>query len=365
MAFMRYYVQLFSFAFLMQAVPSNAIGTTVDDPIVIDHDISDWNSNNKDQELTEAVVDGLAATVMKKHLEVAPNTQVLMFTFYNHITEFLRKYVNGMKTTRIASIVIHYKPHTDACTGTVSFALVDQRFSDKLDVKAKINDNGNDKIKANSKKTILGKIHQLVTVKCNSESIVQMSMNYFVTVQDLKKIKLVQIVSGNNLISGTLATISLGWKTIPGDATVYEPYHAQRYYIPRMKMPELVGKDDKYVYNSIVKMAKDRHNMEIQMLNKLQELVDGQNVINNDLDTDLKEKLIDVQSRIDKHRDEIEKLDKAIPEKQRLIEANKELEMLEKARLNKLIEFQSNELNSDSTKKETVTLNDDDIVSMY
>nr|WCL16050.1 putative movement protein [Ailanthus crinkle leaf associated emaravirus] len=351
----NFWFKLFALALFSNAVPGSN-GLTIEDPTVVDHDISNWGEANKNQELSEAVVDGLASTVMKRQIEVKPSTQIISFTFYNYVTEFLKKYVNGLKTVRIASILVHYKPHTDACTGTVSFALVDKRYTDKLDVKAKINENGVEKIKS-QKNTIMGKIHQLVTVKCNMESIIQMSMNYFVTISDLKKIKLVQVVSGNNMVTGTLATINLGWKTVPGEATIYQPYHAQRYYIPRLKMPELVGKDDKYIYNSLVKMAKDRHDKEVQMLNQLQELIDGQMIINNDLDTDLKNQLDEVNSKIEKHQDDIQKLERVIPEKQKLIEAQRKLDELERIKKDKLIEYNKDSNLAEEKDDETISIN--------
>ncbi|QAB47310.1 putative movement protein [Emaravirus cordylinae] len=327
MKYFEFWKSLFMFMAVSFAVESNGIEIT--DPVVQDHDVSNWNDNNHNQELSSAVVDGLASTSLKTHMNVSPETKIINFTFYKYVTEFLRKYVQGINTVRLASIIIHYKPHTDSCTGTVSYALVDKRYGDTLDVKKTSQKNGLITTKGNSKVTVEGKIHQMVTIRCDKESIVQMSMNFFVTVSNLKQIKLVQIVSGNNMISGTLATISIGWKTVPGEATVYEPYHAQRYYIPRMKMPELVGKSNDYVYSSIVKMAKDRHNKEVQMLNQLQKLIDNQNVINNDLDTEIQLNIADVESEIKKNQMEIEKLDKAIPGKEKLAEHRKQLEKLE------------------------------------
>nr|QQO58787.1 putative movement protein [Emaravirus tritici] len=317
------------------SVVTSGSGLDVEDQTVKSHDVSKWNDNNKEIELTEAVVNGLAATSMKMSIPVSPKTKVVKFEFYKWITEFL-KTLSGQKTVRLASIIIHYKPHSDSCKGTVSYALVDKRFlGDKMktESKAKLND------KPSSDYSVVGQVKQLVTLRCNEEAVVQMSMNHFVSVEDINKIKLVQIVSGIDMHTGNLATINIGWKTIPGEATVYQYYPAQKYTIPRMKMPELVGKSSEYVYNKLVHMAKVRHDREVAMLNQLQTFIDQQDVVNNDLEVDTQNQINEIENKIQRYQQEINKIDEIIPQTQQLAEKNMKLKELEKIRQQRFLEY--------------------------
>nr|WCR76261.1 movement protein [Alfalfa ringspot-associated virus]WCR76262.1 movement protein [Alfalfa ringspot-associated virus]WCR76263.1 movement protein [Alfalfa ringspot-associated virus] len=346
--------QLLFLAFSMVLTSNNEVdGLEIEDATVTEHDVSKWGSeDNKNIELSEAIVDGLAATTMKRHMPVKPITGVVRFNFYNYVTEFVKKYVNGITTVRLASIIIHYKPHTDDCRGTLSYALVDNRF-DKDSMTAKKGGRSDADYK------IVGKVKHLVTLRCSEEAIIQMSLNHFVSASNLKKINLVQIASGLDMKSGDLATISIGWKTIPGDATVYKHYPAQKYVIPRLSMPELVGKSSDYVYNKIVNMAKVRQNREVQMLNKLQELIDGQNTINNQLETDYENELSKLDLEIKRHQDDIERIEKVIPTKSMVEERLKQLDELKRLKGDKI-----KMLHSKSISEKIVDLNDDDIVSV-
>lgn len=344
----------FNFAFIIYALAMLMVPSTsradieIEDVSVHEHDVSKWNDeSNKQIELNEAIVDGLAATTIKRNLPVKPTTSVLKFNFYNFMTEYIRKFVHGLTTVRLASIVLHYKPHTDDCKGSLSYALVDNRFSsDSLEAKKGGKSKGTYKV--------VGKIKHLVSLRCSEEAIIQMSMNHFVSVNDLKRIQLVQIASGLDMTTGDLATISIGWKTVPGDATVYQHYPAQKYVIPRLNMPELVGKSTDYVYKRIVSMAQARHNREVQMLNKLQTIVDSQANIDNQLAVDYTNDLSKIDMEIKRRQNEIEKIEQIVPNKQLLDEKKKVLNELNKVKDDKL------KLLMDGTSSEiTVDVNDD------
>nr|AML03185.1 putative movement protein [Wheat mosaic virus] len=326
-------INMISFMFLFASTGGKALD--IEDQTVKSHDISKWNENNREIELTEAVVNGLAATSIKMSIPVSPKTKVVKFEFYKWITESL-KTIKGQKTVRLASIIIHYKPHSDSCKGTVSYALIDKRFlNDKMKAESKAKVDG----KQTADYNVVGQVKQLVTLRCNEEAVVQMSMNHFVSVEDINKIKLVQIVSGIDMHTGNLATINIGWKTIPGEATVYQYYPAQKYIIPRMKMPELVGKSSEYVFNKLVYMAKVRHNQEVAMLNQLQTFIDQQDVVNNELEVDTKNQLNELENKIQRYQEEIEKIDNIIPHTQKLAEQSLKLKELERIRQQKFLEY--------------------------
>nr|WGG93564.1 movement protein [Callicarpa mosaic-associated virus 1] len=344
MKFFEFYFKLFMFSMFSMALQSETgQALDIEDTLVVDHDVSKWaDPSNRNIELSEAIINGLAATTIKKQIDIEPKTKVVEFEFYKWITAFL-KTIKGLTKVRLASILVHYKPHTDSCKGTVSYALVDQRFqNDKLSAEKRTK---KDKDKSEVLYSVIGRVKHLVTLKCDETAVIQMSMNHFVTVPDLKSIKLIQIVSGIDMTSGTLATLGIGWKTIPGDATVYQHYPAQRYTFPREKLPELEGQSTEVIFQRLVKMAKNRHDKEVQMLNQLQELVDNQNVINNDLEVDITNEISDIQNQLKKHQDDVEKIEKAIPNQQKLNELKQQLEAVKKIKAARLQELK-NPINS-------------------
>ncbi|AWH90179.1 movement protein [Palo verde broom virus] len=335
MKFITFYKFLFTSAFFSFALPATD-GVSIEDSTVVKHDVSKWDDpENNNIEFNEFIVNGLAATNVKKDIEVNPKTQVINFQFYKWITEFL-KAIQGVRKVRLASILIHYKPHTDKCTGTVAYALVDQRFENDGMKAQKKTPKGEKKSETYN---VVGQVKHLVPIKCDEESVIQFSMNHFVTVRDLKKVKLIQIVSGVDMTQGTLATISIGWKTITGDATVYKHYPAQLYTFPRLDMPELSGASSTEVFGRLARLAKNRRNKEAEMLKGLQNMVDAQHIMSNDLELDLKNDITGLEDEIKRHQDEIQKIDKVLPGKKKVDELKRHLSELEKIKKEKLEEL--------------------------
>lgn len=312
-------------------------GSEVISPGVDRHNVDEWKTSEQ-IELSDAVVDGLAATQLKVNLKVKPKTTMINFKFWSVMTRYLRENIRGLKTVRLASIILHYKPHTDSCRGETTYMLVDRRFTDEVSIAKTVDRNGI--LRHTGEVRLVGKIYQSVTFDCSREALVQFSMNYFVTPKDLEQIQLFQVVNNLNMVQGDLATLSIGWKTIPGEATVYKPHKAQLYLLPRLRMPELMGKGEKQVYNTFVSMAKARRDKEAQLLKNLEDIVQSSNAITNKVEVNLEEELSNVDSEIKALQGELEKLDNAMPNKRQLEENKKVLNELKLLKEKKIHELQ-------------------------
>lgn len=330
-------LSLFSFA-----MPIGSGGMDLDltelDANVNHHEVSDWDSKSKDTELSSAIVSGLASTKIKTHLVVQPKTAVLNFNFYHYLTQLLKE-KKGMTSVRLANIIIHYQPYSDDCQGVVSYALVDTRYSDTMDAEPHALDSS----KKNNVAKVVGKVKHLVTVDCSREAFIQFSMNHHVATSDINKIKLCQVVSGIDMRRGKLAKVNIGWFTVPGDSVIYKPFPAQLYYFPRKDLPELQGKRISHSYKMFVKMANEKYSKEVAMLNGLQKIVNQQVVINNNLESDVINKISNIEADIAKVQNDIETIDNVLPNKRKLFEKKKQLDELERIRKDKLKEMTAEE----------------------
>ncbi|DAZ87275.1 movement protein [Arceuthobium sichuanense virus 1] len=358
----NFYYSLISFAFFSSVVPLENGKMELDlsemDTKVENHDISSWESGSRNTELSNAIVSGLASTRIKTNLVVQPRTTVLNFKFYKYITQYI-KTIQGLDTVRLANIIIHYQPYSDDCKGTVSYALVDTRFNDMMDAESHaVRDN-----KKNVAK-VIGKVKHLVTVDCAKEAFIQFSMNHQVATSDINKMQLCQIVSNIDMIKGKFAKVNLGWLTVPGDSTIYETFPAQLYYFPRKTLPELQGKSSAYSYRQFVRMAKAKYDKEVAMLNKLQQLVDSQNVITNNLESDVINEISKTESEIKKIQGELETMEKVLPNKSKLNEMKKHLAELEKIKQENMKQIlnEKNEFINEITNEDKFYINDNNSV---
>nr|QQD79827.1 movement protein [Jujube yellow mottle-associated virus]QQD79840.1 movement protein [Jujube yellow mottle-associated virus] len=338
MKIFQVYYSLFTMAFFSYAVPhgvpAQSVGMDLDlselDTKVGSHDVSSWESGSKNTELTSAIVSGLSSTRIKTNLIVQPKTSVLDFKFYKYITQYIKS-LKGLDTVRLANIIIHYQPFSDDCKGTVAFALVDTRFGDVMDAESHAVKDG----KKNVAK-VVGKVKHLVNVDCSKEAFIQFSMNHQVAVSDINKIKLCQIVSGVDMISGKFARLNIGWLTVPGDSTIYEPFPAQLYYFERKALPELQGKSATSSYKRFVQMAQSRYDKDVAMLNKLQNLVDNQMVITNNIESNVSNEIVKTETEIKRIQHEIETMERVMPGKTKLNEMKAHLAELERIKKEKM-----------------------------
>ncbi|CBZ42027.1 P4 protein [Emaravirus idaeobati] len=332
----RFYASIFSFAFFSYALPTGGVmelDTSELDGKVESHDVSAWESGASNVELSQAIVNGLASTKLKTDLVVSPKTSVLDFQFYKLITQYL-KTLKGIDAVRLASIILHYQPYSDECKGTVSYALVDTRFGDVMDAESHAPN-----VKGKNVAKVVGKVKYLVTVDCSKEAFIQFSMTHQVAVSDINKIKMCQIVSGVDMIKGKMAKLNMGWFTVPGESTIYTPFPAQLFYFPRRSLPELQGKSADYTFNKFVKMAESKYDREVAMLNNLQKLVDSQNIISNNLNTNIENEISSADGEIKKLQSEIEMMEKALPNKYKLGELKNQVSELRRIKDEKLKEI--------------------------
>ncbi|QDM39002.1 movement protein [Jujube yellow mottle-associated virus] len=369
MKIFQVYYSLFTMAFFSYAVPVQSVGMDLDlselDTKVENHDVSSWESGTRNTELTSAIVSGLSSTRIKTNLIVQPKTSVLDFKFYKYITQYIKS-LKGLDTVRLANIIIHYQPFSDDCKGTVAFALVDTRFeNDVMDAESHAVKDGKKKNVAK----VVGKVKHLVNVECSKEAYIQFSMNHQVAVSDINKIKLCQIVSGVDMTSGKFARVNIGWLTVPGDSTIYEPFPAQLYYFERKALPELQGKSPTSSYKKFVQMAQSRYDKDVAMLNKLQNLVDNQMVITNNIESNVSNEIVKTETEIKRIRHEIETMERVMPGKTKLNEMKAhlaELEKIKKERMRQILAERNDLLDEvrENDDEYIVEINDNNFVDM-
>nr|USL90375.1 MAG: movement protein [Artemisia fimovirus 1] len=305
--------------------------------------VSTWD-NPLAESIDDNVLSSIINTELKKAILIKNKSQRLKINLYSAGTIFYKQMVNGFNSgigMRCTEIVFSWKPMATMMGGLVTIFLVDTRQE------------GKDRIKGQ------------VTFKPDSPCIAIFYQNYYVTLQDSKKLDFEVLIDGVNIKEGHFGLVGLQYKTVVGPITNYKPRDPIVFYIPVHSLPETEARTPDDIFHFFAKKALDKRQKELQYFQNLATFVDISSQPVNYLRTDLDEAKSTLVRKIKTAENYLTDIKRYKPDYENLESLEETLENLleEKAETERLIKERARtQLKRQSSRRNRVTIvqNDED-----